>query len=87
MFNIIKLWAENNDWLHIISLYFQENQSTDITIFQGNFIKTVLRLTNLIKNIETIVNVFNNIELINKLHGYQEKLIRDIVITDSLYII
>ena len=81
MFNIIKLWAENNDWLHIISLYFQENQSTDITIFQGNFIKTVLRLTNLIKNIETIVNVFNNIELIiDSFNNFNKLIIRGVVV-------
>jgi len=54
--------------------------------FEGNFIKNVLRLSNLTKNIETIAKLLNNIKLFNKLEGHQEKLIKGIVITDSLYI-
>lgn len=54
--------------------------------FEGNFIKNVLRLSNLTKNIETIAKLLNNIKLFNKLDGFQEKLIKGIVITDSLYI-
>ena len=82
MFNSIKLWAENNDWNYI---YNQENNLGNF--FQGNFIKTILRITNILKNIENISNIFDNINIINKLKNFEEKLIRDIVITDSLYII
>jgi hypothetical protein len=39
------------------------------------------------KNIESIAKIFNNAKLLNTLDGYQEKLIRDIVITDSLYLL
>uniref|UniRef100_A0A6C0H8P3 Helicase n=1 Tax=viral metagenome TaxID=1070528 RepID=A0A6C0H8P3_9ZZZZ len=53
----------------------------------GNFIKTILRITNLLKNIENIINITNNIKLINKLYNYQEILIRDVVINDSLYLL
>ena len=53
MFIIVKLWADNNSWFDIIS------QNKDI--FQGNFIKTILRILNLLKNIETIAITFNNI--------------------------
>jgi superfamily II RNA helicase len=76
-FNCVKLWTENNSWSVITTKY---------NIFQGNFIKTILRVTNILKNIEIIANIFNNINLINKLDGYLEKIIRDIVITDSLYL-
>lgn len=44
MFNSIKLWAENNDWNYI---YNQENNLGNF--FQGNFIKTILRITNILK--------------------------------------
>jgi len=76
MVEIIKDWAKGEDWL-IISHKFNN--------FTGNFIKNVLRLTNVTRNIEAIAILLNNISLINKLDGFQEKLIRDIVITDSLY--
>ena len=53
----------------------------------GNFIKTILRITNLLKNIENIINITHNIKLINTLYNYQEILIRDVVINDSLYLL
>jgi superfamily II RNA helicase len=84
MFNSIKLWADNNDWNYIIN---QENNLYLGNFFQGNFIKTILRITNILKNIENISKIFNNINIMNKLENFEEKLIRDIVITDSLYII
>ena len=73
MFNMVKSWANGDNTINNLT-------ST------GNFIKTILRLTNLIRNINNIAIILNNIILINKLEGYQEKLIRDIVITNSLYL-
>ena len=76
MIEIIKEWAKGEEWLTI---------SHKFDNFIGNFIKNVLRLTNVTRNIEAIAILLNNISLINKLNGFQEKLIRGIVITDSLY--
>ena len=72
MYDTIKEWVSN--------------ETISINSFEGNFIKNVLRLTNLTKNIETIAKLLNNVKLFNKLEGHQEKLIKGIVITDSLYI-
>jgi superfamily II RNA helicase len=71
MFNTINKWALNEF-------------NNDINI--GEFIKLVLRLINIIRNIDNIANILNNINLINKLEGFNEKLVRDIVTTDSLYL-
>jgi superfamily II RNA helicase len=78
LFNSAKDWADGKTWSSI---------SVGFNSFQGNFIKSILRITNLLKNIESIAKIFSNVELLNKLEGYQEKLIRDIVITDSLYLL
>jgi superfamily II RNA helicase len=77
MVEIIKDWSEGHDWLEIKHKFNN---------YEGNFIKNILRLSNLVKNIESIAVLLNNVSLINKLNGFQEKLIRNIVITDSLYI-
>ena len=77
MIEVIKEWSDGKDWFEI------KNKFNN---FEGNFIKNVLRLTNVIRNIESIAKLLNNVKLINKLNGFQEKLIRDVVITDSLYI-
>ena len=72
MFNNINKWILLNELNNNINI--------------GEFIKLILRLVNIIRNIFNIATILNNINLINKLEGFQEKLIKDIVITDSLYL-
>ncbi len=78
MFNAILEWAkEDSKWKDVYKYY---------NTFEGNFCRNVLRLVNLIRNVESIAILTNNTQLVNKLEGYQEKLIKDIVIIDSLYL-
>ena len=77
MIEIVKEWANEKSWLEVKHKFNN---------FEGNFIKNILRLVNVLRNIENIASILNRNILLDKLNGYQEKLIRDIVITDSLYI-
>ena len=78
MFKVIMEWSNGTcKWNEVKHLY---------NTFEGNFCRNVLRLVNLLRNVESIALLTNNAELLNKLDGYQEKLIRDIVIIDSLYL-
>lgn len=77
IFNAILEWSKGKSWDEINHLY---------PTFEGNFIKNVLRLSNLIKNVYTIALEIKDTSLVNKLEGYEEKLIRDFVTTDSLYL-
>ena len=77
MYEVTAEWCKGKNWFEVRHKF--DN-------FEGNFIKNILRLTNLVRNILSIAKILNNVKLINKLDGYQEKLVRDIVITDSLYI-
>jgi superfamily II RNA helicase len=72
MFDSVKLWASGEN--HIDCTYF------------GNFIKLILRVNNVLKNIDVIAKIFNDINIINKLNGFEEKLIRNAVTVESLYI-
>lgn len=74
--NIVKKWVLNTD----------EIQLTDVSISQGDFIKTILRVNNILLNISNIFKSLNEIHFINLLYGFEEKLIKGIVINDSLYI-
>ena len=72
-----KLWAEGKQWVEI---------KTNYDSYEGNFVKNILRLTNLIRNIVVIAKITNNFELLTKLDNFEEKLIRDFVRNDSLYL-
>ena len=78
LFNVIKEWSKGEKrWHEVKHLY---------DTFEGNFCRNVLRLVNLLRNVESIARLINNTDLLNKLHGYEEKLIRDVVMIDSLYL-
>ncbi len=78
MFNVTLEWAKGDlKWNQVYHLY---------DTFEGNFCRNILRLVNLIRNVESIAILIKNHDLINKLEGYQEKLVRDIVLNDSLYL-
>ena len=77
MFNAIYYWSQGKDWKFVSEHY---------NSFEGNFIKNILRLTNLVKNLYNIASIMKNIKLLNILEDYEEKLIRDFVTVDSLYL-
>ena len=77
MFNITLEWAKEKDWIEVNGLYEG---------FTGNFIKNILRLVSMLRNLELISVISNNNILLDKIYGYEEKLVRDIVIVDSLYV-
>jgi len=52
----------------------------------GNFIKDMIKLDNLISTLEVLASVNNNNRLFYRLQNIHEKLLRDIVSTESLYI-
>ena len=54
--------------------------------YDGNFIKNILRIVNIIRNLINIFTFLKNTEILNKLYNFEEKLIRDIVTIDSLYL-
>jgi superfamily II RNA helicase len=77
MLAAVKEWAKGKTWKEIYHLY---------PTFEGNFIKNVLRLTNLIKNVYLIAKITKDSELLNTMEEFESKMIRGFVTTDSLYI-
>lgn len=71
-------WYQGKSWAEVSPLCKD---------FEGNFIKNILRLNNFILSIAVIAKGIQNVKLVQALEGCQEKMIRDIVMTDSLYVL
>ena len=71
-------WYEGKPW-HEIRSYYKD--------FEGNFIKNILRLTNFVQSLVQVAKVIHLAPLLQNFETIQEKMIRDIVINDSLYVI
>ncbi len=73
----VYLWSGGCD---IRTLY----QST--SIYEGNFCRGMLRLTQICETVIKICNGIRKYEVVQKLEGYKEKLIRDFTSISSLYV-
>jgi len=71
-------WAMGKSIYEIYSMYED--------IYEGTFIRNILRINNIIENIKNIASMLNNSILLKKLENLDSILIRDQVTTESLYI-
>ena len=73
------------DWAQGKSIY--EIYSKYDNIYEGTFIRNILRINNIIENVKNICAMVNNSDLLKKLEDIEKILIRDQVTTESLYIL
>ena len=76
--NVAYDWAKGAAMNEINARYFG--------IYEGTFIRNILRISNIIDNIRSIADMIDDVKLLQKLEGVNELLIRDQVTTESLYI-
>ena len=55
-------------------------------IYDGNFVKAILRINNIMMNFTDICNHLKKYDLLKKIENYETYLIRDVVSINSLYI-
>jgi superfamily II RNA helicase len=72
------------DWARGKSIY--EIYSMYSNVYEGTFIRNILRINNIIENIKNIAEMINNSDLLKKLENVEPLLVRDQVTTESLYI-
>ena len=70
-------WACGRDILEMHKKY---------EIYEGTFIRNILRINNIVDNIKNIADTINKPELMKKLEIVDRLIVRDQVTTDSLYI-
>ena len=71
-------WAQGKDMGEIYKSFGE--------IYEGTFIRNILRIKNIIDNLKNIAEMINNPELLKKLENLDSILVRDQVTTESLYI-
>jgi len=71
------IWAQG---LSIHEVYKHTN------IYDGNFVKAILRINNIMMNFSDICNYLKKYDLLKKIENYEAYLIRDVVSINSLYI-
>ena len=71
-------WASGNSIFEIYQKYED--------VYEGTFIRNILRINNVVDNIKNIAEMINKPELLKKLENIESIMVRDQVTTESLYI-
>ena len=72
------------DWARGISIFDIYKRYGNI--YEGTFIRNILRIYNMIENIKNIAEMCNQPKIMKKLEGLELLLLREQVTTESLYI-
>ena len=83
-------WTLTTTWIEPIWRWLNgENASqicADYGLFEGNFVRAVLRVANMADEWTAMATFCEDVELLEKLKDVRTNLVRDIIIPDSLYL-
>ena len=83
-------WALNSFWIEPVWRWIQgEDVSTlcsDYGLYEGNFMRVIMKASNLLEEFTSLATFTQNVELLAKLEGLPAKLVRGIVVPESLYL-
>ena len=73
------LWAQKNT---LAKVY----QKTGLEMYEGNFIRNMIRISNICRDLKEMAELTNKMELYNQTKDLEEIIVRDIITVESLYI-
>ena len=83
-------WSLNSMWIEPVWRWIQGDTISAICeaygIYEGNFMRTVLKVANLLEEWISMATFTQSVEELAKLEGLQAKLVRDAAVPESLYL-
>ncbi len=86
-----KYWELNGSWIEIARRWYTGEDiavlCSDYGIYEGNFIRSMLKLGNLIEEWTCMMTYCEHTEYLHKFEGLREDIVRDIARPQSLYLL
>jgi len=83
-------WELLTDFIHPAKMWGEQKTIQEIItqtgIYEGTFVRNMLKISNIVNNIETLCQIHGSVELLPKLSEVNNIIMRDIVSVNSLYI-
>jgi len=80
----------HTSWIEPLQRWMEGDSAAQICaeagLYEGNFIRSVLKVANMVEEWTSLATFTKSIELLTMLEGLKEKLVRDIVKPESLYL-
>ena len=73
----VYVWANGGNMQDIFNI---------TSVYEGNFVKLMLRINNILMNVKDLFSYLNKFELLKKIENFEEKLLRDEVSVNSIYV-
>lgn len=83
-------WAITSTWIEPLLKWMEEEEAavicSEYELYEGNFARSVLKVANMVDEWTSLATFTKSIELLQLLEGLKERLVRDIVRPESLYL-
>jgi superfamily II RNA helicase len=83
-------WTLCTTWVEPVWRWLQGDHAsaicTDYGLFEGNFVRAVLRVTNIVEEWVSMGTYMADVELLEKLEAARANLVREFLVPDSLYL-
>ena len=81
-------WKVNHNMIDITYAWASGKELIDLglTIYEGNFIKDMIKISNIALNVQKMAELLGKHDLVSKSVDLQRVIVRDIVNVESLYI-
>lgn len=83
-------WDISTNMIEPLKMWMEGESSTAIckahNLFEGNFIRSVLKTANMVDELISMATYCQHIELLNQLIELRQQLVREVIVSDSLYL-
>lgn len=83
-------WRLTTTWIDPVWRWIQGESAAaicnELDVFEGNFVRAILRVANMLDELNAVATLVNDLELLAALAEVKPALVRDIVVPDSLYL-
>jgi superfamily II RNA helicase len=83
-------WSLNSYWIEPVWRWINGETISrvceDYELFEGNFMRVVMKVSNLLEEFTSLATFTQNVEMLAKLEGLSAKLVRDVAVPESLYL-
>ena len=75
-------------WVHVVAEWLAGSDYVceEFGIDHGNFVRAMLKLTNIVREWVCMATIKQDIDMIEKMNGIEQKIVRGFVLPDSLYL-
>lgn len=85
-----RFWDLSTTWLEPVWQWLNGDHVSQICtnygIFEGNFVRAIMRLANLVDEWTAVATLLQDIDLLEKLRDVRGRLVKDVIVPDSLYL-